>query len=128
MSKTSQKSASVPDANRVPTDRERAAVKAFQTHKAAHPAPRIKVERSGEKRLILDHPDALIGHTLLMEAIGSMDTDFFLGLLMQVGTAASNGLKVDEGAMNFMLAVIKGIEPKDQLEAMLAAQMAATHM
>ena len=27
-----------------------------------------------------------------------------------------------------MLAVIKGIEPRDQVEAMLAAQMAAVHM
>ena len=27
-----------------------------------------------------------------------------------------------------MLAVIKGIKPKDQLEAMLAAQMAAVHL
>jgi hypothetical protein len=27
-----------------------------------------------------------------------------------------------------MLAVVKGIEPRDQIEAMLAAQMAAVHM
>jgi hypothetical protein len=27
-----------------------------------------------------------------------------------------------------MLSVIKGIEPRDQIEAMLAAQMAAVHM
>ena len=27
-----------------------------------------------------------------------------------------------------MLAVVKGIEPRDQVEAMLAAQMAAVHM
>ena len=30
--------------------------------------------------------------------------------------------------MNFMLSVVKGIEPRDQIEAMLAAQMAAVHM
>jgi hypothetical protein len=33
-----------------------------------------------------------------------------------------------EKAVNFMLAVIKGIEPRDEIEAMLAAQMAAVHM
>ena len=33
----------------------------------------------------------------------------------------------DEDGLNFMLSVVKGIEPHDQLEAMLAAQMAATH-
>jgi hypothetical protein len=35
---------------------------------------------------------------------------------------------VDERGINFLLAVVKGVEPKDQLEAMLAAQMAAVHM
>ena len=30
--------------------------------------------------------------------------------------------------VNFMLSVVKGIKPRDQLEAMLAAQMAAVHM
>jgi hypothetical protein len=34
---------------------------------------------------------------------------------------------VDESGLNFMLAVVKGVEPKDQVEAMLAAQMAAVH-
>ena len=29
---------------------------------------------------------------------------------------------------NFMLAVVKGIEPEDEVESMLAAQMAAVHM
>ena len=35
---------------------------------------------------------------------------------------------MDERGLNFMLSVVKGIEPKDQVEAMLAAQMAAVHM
>ena len=37
------------------------------------------------------------------------------------------GGKVDERELNFMLSVVKGIEPRDQVEAMLAAQMAAVH-
>jgi hypothetical protein len=40
----------------------------------------------------------------------------------------SQGRNIDEAGLNFMLSVIKGIKPKDQLEAMLAAQMAAVHM
>ena len=35
---------------------------------------------------------------------------------------------MDEATLNFMLSVIAGVEPKDQVEAMLAAQMAAVHM
>jgi hypothetical protein len=36
-------------------------------------------------------------------------------------------VRINDLALNFMLSVVKSIEPRDQLEAMLAAQMAATH-
>jgi hypothetical protein len=49
------------------------------------------------------------------------------GLLKQLAIAGSHGRQIDEDALNFMLSVVTGIKPKDQLEAMLAAQMAATH-
>jgi hypothetical protein len=42
--------------------------------------------------------------------------------------AGSNGREPDEHAINFLLSVIKGVKPRDELEAMLAAQMAAIHM
>ena len=60
-----------------------------------------------------------------MEAVGTTDPDFFVGLLYQL--AEANGGKIDEQQLNFMLAVVKGIKPRDQIEAMLAAQMAAVH-
>jgi hypothetical protein len=41
---------------------------------------------------------------------------------------ASKEKEVSESGTNFMLSVIKGVEPRDQTEAMLAAQMAAVHM
>ncbi len=56
------------------------------------------------------------------------ELDFLNGLLKQLANAGSQGESVDESGLNFMLAVIKGVEPKDQVEAMLAAQMAAVHM
>jgi hypothetical protein len=34
---------------------------------------------------------------------------------------------VDGRALNFMLSQVKGVKPTDQVEAMLAAQMAAVH-
>ena len=58
-----------------------------------------------------------------MEALGTTDFDFLKPLLGQLYGVAS----ADEQGINFMLAVIKGIKPRDQLEAMLAAQMAAVH-
>ena len=56
-----------------------------------------------------------------------MDVDFVKGLLSQLVNATSQDQRPDEGAINFLLSVIKGIKPNDQLEAMLAAQMAAIH-
>ena len=50
------------------------------------------------------------------------------GILSQLANAGSQGTNTDEQALNFMVCAMKGIEPKDQLETMLAAQMAAVHM
>ncbi len=41
--------------------------------------------------------------------------------------AAAEGQVLNEDQFNFMLSIVKGIEPRDPVEAMLAAQMAATH-
>jgi len=38
------------------------------------------------------------------------------------------GKKPDERGVNFMLAAIRAVAPKDEVETMLAAQMAAVHM
>jgi hypothetical protein len=61
------------------------------------------------------------------EAVGSTDGDFLHGLTKQLVNAGTQGPKADEDGTNFMLAVVKGIEPKDQVEAMLGVQMAAVH-
>jgi hypothetical protein len=63
-----------------------------------------------------------------MEALGAVDLDFLIGLLGQVSNAGSHGHELDPVGINFMLSVIKGIQPRDQVEAMLASQMAAVHM
>jgi len=59
-----------------------------------------------------------------MQALGTEDDNFAKELLLQLSYAHSRG---DEGGINSLLSVIKGVKPKDQLEAMLAAQMAVTH-
>jgi hypothetical protein len=50
------------------------------------------------------------------------------GLFSQLANAASHGCQIDEETFNFMLSVVKGLKPKDQLQTMLAAQIAAIHM
>jgi len=53
------------------------------------------------------------------------DVAFYEELMKQLANAGSQGEKADESGLNFMVSVIRGIEPKDQLETMLAAQMGA---
>ncbi len=63
-----------------------------------------------------------------MAALVTTEPDFLNGRLGQLANAGSRGKSVDESGLNFMLSVVKGIEPEDEVESMLAAQMAAVHM
>ncbi len=112
------------------TPQEREGMEVYRARqKERNPAPRMKVtEKKGVSQISLDHPDRAVGHVLLMEALGTVELDFLHGLLGQLANAGSEGRGVDERGLNFMLAVVKGVEPKDQVETMLAAQMAAVHM
>jgi hypothetical protein len=107
-----------------PTPAEAETLKAYRAARAKK-GPRLKVSGSD---INIDHPNPALGSILLLKAIGSTDGDFLHGLTKQLVNAGSQGLKADEHGINFMLSVIKGIEPRDQVEAMLAAQMAAVHM
>jgi hypothetical protein len=66
-------------------------------------------------------------HIQLMEALGTTDLDFLDGILCQLLNVGSRAGKLDERGLNFLLSVIKGVKPRDQVEALLAAQMAAVH-
>ena len=113
-----------------PTPEERTAIAAhFAQKKQKPPAPRIKLtEKAGTCELSGDHPNQPFGMTLVMQALGTDDGDFFDGLMAQLVNASTLGKKPDDRALSFMLAAIKAIQPKDEAECMLAAQMAAVHM
>jgi hypothetical protein len=111
-----------------PTEREKTALDRHRAQKAAAPAaPRIKVTNDKKAIIAPDHPDQPLACALLKEALGTVSVDFMNGLLSQLANAGSHGHQIDEDALNFMLSVVTGIKPKDQLEAMLAAQTAAIH-
>ena len=63
----------------------------------------------------------------LMDALGTKDLDFLDGILKQLARVRSKGAKIDEESLHFMVSVVKGVKPTDQVESMLAAQMAAVH-
>jgi hypothetical protein len=94
-------------------------------HSSGKTVPRLKVVKDGYAiNFSLDHPNQSVAIDLLKEALATEDTDFAKELVAQL---ANTDLRGDEARINFLLAVIKGVKPKDQLGAMLAAQMAVTH-
>jgi hypothetical protein len=113
-----------------PTEREQAVLrKQAERRETETPALRVEVLYKGAT-LLVDHPDPTVGRELLMEALGTANAHFSGGLLYLLRTAASatEGSRFDQDLFNFMLAVITGNKPNDQLEAMLLAQMAAIHI
>lgn len=91
-------------------------------------APGIRVVKTDKGQMILPaHPNKLVGELLLKQALGTTNSDFYYGLLAQLANAGSQSDDIDERGTNFLLSIVKGAKPKDQLAAMLAAQMAATH-
>ena len=92
---------------------------------AKHQAPRIKIDG---KEMRVDHKDEAAGWQHLMASLGTDSADFLGGVLSQLANAVSPGKDADGAAINFALAVISGVEPKDELETLLGLQMAAVHM
>jgi hypothetical protein len=110
------------------TPREEQAFEKYQKREAER-APGLKVIKSADQsRLEINHPDGATASILLMEAVGTTDIVFLDSLLGQLASVGSTGREVDEKGINFMLSIVKGIGPRDQIEAMLAAQMAAVHV
>ena len=97
-----------------------------KVHAERFNVPRVKILKSESgMSFTTEHIDQVAGPALIMQALGTADGAFFTGLVAQLATA--DGGEPNEQKLNFMLAVIKGIKPRDQIEAMLAAQMAAVH-
>src|SRR5271154_1191264 len=120
----SKPAAEADEAEYKPTPAETDALKAYSAAEDTR-APRIKVTSKG---VAPDHVSLGVAQIALMKSIGTTDTDFYSGLILQLINVGSPGKEPDEAGTNFMLSIVKGIKPRDQIEAMLAAQMAAVHM
>jgi|RhiMethySRZTD1v2_1073278.scaffolds.fasta_scaffold745894_1 hypothetical protein len=121
-----------------PTGEEKTAMEATRARRVK--TPRIKATPTDKAvELSLDHPDGVHGRALLMSAFGTGEGAFIDELLVQLGRASSDGAQQpieqngqriappNEQRLNFFAAVIKGIRPKDEVESMIAAQMAVIH-
>ncbi len=74
-----------------------------------------------------DDSIVVAGGDTLHAAFGSKNDAFIEGLVSQIVNLGSQGAKPDERGMAFVASMIAGIKPRDEAEAMLAAQMAAVH-
>lgn len=109
------------------TDDERAALGRLRARRGSGPDLKLK-GKDGKVTVATTHPDHATGRALLMDAIGTAEPAFLDPFLTQLVNVASQGPDADEAATNFLLAVVKGVKPTDQLEAMLAMQMGAVHL
>jgi hypothetical protein len=88
---------------------------------------------------MVEHARRIVGSTEirtvddkeLLETFGTTDKYFARGLIGQILTMGS--IRGDTSGMggdgyDFAVSVLRGVKPKDQIAAMLATQMAATHM
>src|SRR5262249_1729609 len=87
------------------------------------PSVRLKRSRKNRDRWHIDDP-TFQNNQRLMHVLATSDEDFAYGI---IGHLAHASYLNSEDDLNFMFSVIKGIEARDPLEVMLAAQMPAVH-
>jgi hypothetical protein len=91
---------------------------------------KLKPKLSDDRTLTLSlvHKNTAAAELLMMADLGTCDPAFMYGLLSQVAVIGAEGRTVDNLNSDLVLAVIRSIEPRDELEAMLAAQMGGVHV
>jgi hypothetical protein len=62
-----------------------------------------------------------------MAAYGSQDPDFVYGLLRQLANVGSDSPFPDDDGFKFALSAVRGLAPRDAVEAMIASQMVVVH-
>src|SRR3954469_2040138 len=114
------------------TEAEQAEIRALaKRKKARRRAPRFTVEQEDTQVRIAPagvHADAAAAR--VMNAFGTTSTDLAERLMMQIVTATHiqpPGTPVSAETLNAALAAVTGIAPRDEAEAMLAAQMVGVH-
>ena len=91
-------------------------------------APAMELTLKGDVlEVSFKHSDPAVARILMMADIGTCDLHFMAGVQNQVAAIGAQGKKFDAVSSNFLLSVVRGVKPRDELEAMLAIQMAAIH-
>lgn len=112
------------------TDRERALTAAYvERRDRSAPFVRFKVTTDGNSSTVrVDHPNPALEVVLLAKAFATADHSLASELTLQLAGAARTGEIVKPNELNFAIAAVNAIGPRDETEALLAAQMAAVHI
>ena len=112
-----------------PTPKESAiAQNLLDRRKASAPTVKFNIRKTAETvEIRQDHSSPQVATALLMHALGTTNGHFSEALLSQLANVAAHGQTVKADDLNGVFAMVQGIGPKDETEAMLAAQMVAIH-
>ncbi len=123
--------ASPPEATPEPNARDRAAIDYAKARVLARRkrASMIVKSTGSQVDIGLPHSDVAGHHYQLLDAFGTASRDFLHGTLGQLLNAINDrGSSVPaQLEVNAALAIVGGVEPANEIEALLASQMAATH-
>lgn len=117
------------------TDDEKARLAWYKERTKRKPVKFKIVENDSDNPTIeLQNPDDPLLAVKKLEALGTPDSDLQGHLVEQIvqtfsGTVSKDGhdIKAIAAAVNKTYAILAGIQPKDELEGMLAAQMIGVH-
>ena len=90
--------------------------------------PRYKLTSEvGKKQIEVDHPDPVVGLAIGWNALGTAHPIFAEQIIDQLHRA--NSVSGDDNlvGLNFCVAAIAGMTPKDHIETMLCVQMVSIH-
>ena len=92
--------------------------------------PKLTLDADDEARsvsLSFDAEDQIQACKELMTQLSIQDNAIFTGILTQIVALGESSKEVSPDAANFITAFAASVEPQDQIETLLATQMAATH-
>lgn len=112
-----------------PTSKEKLALESYKARRESlGPKVRLKFsEKRGTVLMEIEHSDQKIAECLVHEAFGVSNQDALDGLIKQLINFATIGKSPNEADVNSAFAMVEGIQPRDNIEAMLALQMVAVH-
>ena len=116
------------------TDEEKARIAKYKERNERRPVKVKAVENdSGETMIELQDADDPLTYVKMSEAFGTADADLRAHLLVQVVNTFKEvsedgtGTEVQATVANKVIPMLSGIQPQDEIEAMLAVQMIGVH-